>query len=77
MAKFLTSDKTGKKVKLPVIRLDKGKYLIGLLIWEIKLDNNFRLVAKPDNTQKWFSFKSLILNTEQLQLDAIEELMMK
>ena len=35
MAKFLNSDSIGKKLRLPVIRLEKGVYLIGLCKWEI------------------------------------------
>ena len=33
MAKFLNSDPIGKKLQLPVIRLTKGLYLIGLCQW--------------------------------------------
>ena len=72
MAKFLNSDPIGKKLKLPVLRLEKGQYLIGLCQWEIKLNENFQLVVKSANTES--SFKSMMVHTLQMQLDAIEEL---
>ena len=33
MAKFLNSDSLGKKLRLPVLRLEEGQYLIGLCKW--------------------------------------------
>ena len=38
MARFLNSDSIGKKLKLPVIRLEKGVYLIGLIKSQVSLN---------------------------------------
>lgn len=73
MAKFLNSDPTGKNLKLPVIRLEKGVYLIGLCKWEVKLNDQFRLVVKGAKT--WSSFKQMMMHTSTLQMDALEDLM--
>ena len=55
MAKFFNSDPVGKKSQLPVVRIDKGVYLVGLCKWDIKINDSFRLVVKGNNS--WSSFK--------------------
>ena len=61
MAKFFNSDPFGKKCKLPVVRIDKGVYLIGLCKWDIKINESFRLVVKGGNS--WSSFKQMLMHT--------------
>ena len=68
MARFLNSDSVGRQIKLPVVRLSKGVYLIGLIRCEISLNKNFRLVVGNN-----VPLKLLMLKTHQEQLDAIEE----
>ena len=64
MARFLNSDSIGKKLKLPIIQLEKGVYLIGLIKSDVSLSDNFRLMVKDPNSNKLTSLKQLLLNTQ-------------
>ena len=57
MARFLNSDSIGKKLKLPIIRLEKSVYLIGLIKSEVILNDKFKLMVKAPNSSKLTSLK--------------------
>ena len=64
MARFLNSDPVGKKLKLPVIRLSKEVYLIGLCKSEVQLNDNFRLMVKGPNSNRSAPLKQMLINTQ-------------
>ena len=64
MARFLNSDPVGKKLKLPVIRLSKEVYLIGLCKSEVELNDNFRLMVKGPNSNRSAPLKQMLINTQ-------------
>ena len=57
LAKYLNNDPFGKKMQLPVIRLQKNTYLIGLTKWIMRLSTNYRLEVKGENSDKWFDLR--------------------
>jgi len=45
MADFLTTDDYGKTVTLPVIRIDRGLYMIGLLKYSLRKSEDDELIG--------------------------------
>ena len=65
LAVYLNSDQFAKKMQLPVVRLERGTYLIGLAKWSMRLNKQFKLEVKGESSKKWYLLRHVLLNTYQ------------
>ena len=55
LARYLNTDCVVSNMRLPIVRLQKGVYLIGLMKWNMRLNCYYRLEVKRDSSTRWYS----------------------